>query len=349
VLAVEGYAKAFKDIEPKKIKCNNLQEKLKKSEEQLNQLRENFEKIKQVINNLNENLARAKSDMDGYTKQTQQLQIKLERAEKLINGLASTKEGWQDRKKKYEEKYGNLIGDALMSAAFLSYAGPFPSEYREIFVKDELIGFIKQVKIPFSKDFTFPEFLVKPVEFIKWQLKGLPDDQFSRENGVLVRKGRMFPLLIDPQQQGNKWLKEMEREQNKDKLIIIDPQTDQYMNLIVNSANTGKVVILQNLEEDVDVALESMLNKAIKKPEGGYRLFTAEKELKCMDTFRLYMTSKLPNPRFKAEVTTKVTLVNFTVKEKGLEEQLNSVVIRKMEGQLENNKNELIKNKSENE
>ena len=230
-----------------------------------------------MINNLNESLAKAKSDMDGYTKQTQQLQIKLERAEKLINGLASTKEGWQDRKKKYEEKYGNLIGDALMSAAFLSYAGPFPSEYREIFVKEELIGFIKQVKIAYSKDYTFPEFLVKPVEFIRWQLKGLPDDQFSRENGVLVRKGRMFPLLIDPQLQGNKWLKEMEREQNKDKLIIIDPQTEQYMNLIVNAANTGKIVILQNLEEDVDVALESMLNKAIKKPEGGYRLFTAEK------------------------------------------------------------------------
>lgn len=61
------------------------------------------------------------------------------------------------------------------------------------------------------------------------------------------------------------------------------------------------------------------------------------------------MTSKLPNPHYKAEVTTKVTLVNFTVKEKGLEEQLNSVVIRKMEAQLENNKNELIKNKSDNE
>lgn len=32
VLAVEGYAKAFKDIEPKKNKVNNLMEKLKKSE-----------------------------------------------------------------------------------------------------------------------------------------------------------------------------------------------------------------------------------------------------------------------------------------------------------------------------
>lgn len=33
VLAVEGYAKAFKDIEPKKNKVNNLMEKLKRSED----------------------------------------------------------------------------------------------------------------------------------------------------------------------------------------------------------------------------------------------------------------------------------------------------------------------------
>lgn len=58
------------------------------------------------------------------------------------------------------------------------------------------------------------------------------------------------------------------------------------------------------------------------------------------------MTTKLPNPKYKAEVTTKVILVNFTVKEKGLEEQLTSVVIQKMEMQLESSKNELIKNKS---
>lgn len=209
VLAVEGYAKAFKDIEPKKIKCNNLQEKLKKSEDELNLLRENFEKLQASINILNESLAKANADKDGYQKQTQQLQVKLERAEKLINGLASTKEGWQERKKKLEEKYGNLIGDALMTAAFLSYAGPFPSEYRDAFVRDELLGYIKQVKINHSKDYNLPEFLIKPVEFIKWQLKGLPDDQFSKENGVLVKKGRMFPLLIDPQLQGNKWIKDM--------------------------------------------------------------------------------------------------------------------------------------------
>ena len=67
-----------------------------------------------------------------------------------------------------------------MTAAFLSYAGPFPSEYREVFLKEELEGKVKQFKISHSKDYNFPEFLVKPVDFIRWGLKGLPDDNFSK-------------------------------------------------------------------------------------------------------------------------------------------------------------------------
>ncbi len=87
----------------------------------------------------------------------------------------------------------------------------------------------------------------------------------------------MFPLLIDPQLQGNKWIKDMEKEGGKDRLIIIDPQTDNYMNIIIKAANAGQVVIFQNVEEEMDVGLEAMLSRAIKKPGGGFRLFTAEK------------------------------------------------------------------------
>lgn len=74
--------------------------------------------------------------MDSYRKQTDELQIKLERADKLINGLASTRQGWKDRKEKLEEKFGFITGDALITAAFQSYAGPFPSEYREALMKN---------------------------------------------------------------------------------------------------------------------------------------------------------------------------------------------------------------------
>jgi dynein heavy chain, axonemal len=156
VLAVEGYAKAFKDIEPKKNKVNNLMEKLKKSEEELQTLRDNFAQVQKIINDLNYQLDKAKSDMESFKVQTEQLNIKLERADKLISGLGSTKEGWRERKEILEEKYNYLVGDSLMTAAFLSYAGPFPSEYRESFLAEDLLGKVRQYKISHSKDYNFP-------------------------------------------------------------------------------------------------------------------------------------------------------------------------------------------------
>ena len=66
----------------------------------------------------------------------------------------------------------------------------------------------------------------------EWQYQGLPTDsvrlhvqrdylrvtvrslyQVSINNAILVSKGRRWPLMIDPQQQANKWIRKME-EQN---------------------------------------------------------------------------------------------------------------------------------------
>lgn len=46
------------------------------------------------------------------------MQLKLERSEKLIGGLANTKEGWGIRTEELKKLYEVLVGDALMTAAF---------------------------------------------------------------------------------------------------------------------------------------------------------------------------------------------------------------------------------------
>ena len=98
VLAMEMYSKAFKDIEPKRAKVKMLTEKLKRSEDELHSLRDNFEKLKVTIVTFNNSLLKAQQDMQNYSKETTVLQAKLERADKLISGLASTKQGWADRR-----------------------------------------------------------------------------------------------------------------------------------------------------------------------------------------------------------------------------------------------------------
>jgi dynein heavy chain len=50
-------------------------------------------------------------------------------------GLAGERVRWESSISGYEGFLAALPGDALLAAAFLSYAGPFPSEFRDELVK----------------------------------------------------------------------------------------------------------------------------------------------------------------------------------------------------------------------
>ena len=142
---------------------------------------------------------------------------------------------------------GYLVGDCLLAAAFLSYMGPFLSQYREeimakvwlpqvyfiilysklnylmnsfkknsetqqiLFSKNK----VNRLAIPCNPDFKFSTFLSKPTQVREWNIQGLPTDLFSTENGVIVNRGSRWPLMVDPQAQAIKWVKNMERKQVK--------------------------------------------------------------------------------------------------------------------------------------
>lgn len=57
-------------------------------------------------------------------------QDKLERADKLVNGLAGEFVRWQASIGTFESMIERLVGDSLIAAAFLSYAGTFDTVYR---------------------------------------------------------------------------------------------------------------------------------------------------------------------------------------------------------------------------
>jgi len=54
------------------------------------------------------------------------------------------------------------------------------------------------------------------------------------------------------------------------------------------------------------------------------------------------MTTKMPNPHYPPEVCIKVTLINFTVTQQGLEEQLLGDVVVKEKPEVEAKRQELV-------
>ncbi len=71
-------------------------------------------------------------------------------------------------------------------------------------------------------------------------------------------------------------------------------------------------------------------------------VWIGDKEISYHPDFKLFLTTKLSNPHYKPEVCTRTTIVNFTVKERGLEDQLLAMVVSKEEPQLENDKSNII-------
>lgn len=72
-----------------------------------------------------------------------------------------------------------------------------------------------------------------------------------------------------------------------------------------------------------------------------------DKELTLDPKFNLYLHTKMSNPHYPPEIQAECTLINFTVTELGLEDQLLTLVVRKERPDLASKKEELIAQQNE--
>jgi len=145
-------------------------------------------------------------------RQKETTEIQLQRAEKLVNGLADEAIRWGQAIVILEKELVNLMGNMVLAAGYISYVGTFTQEYRQNLL-NQWMDYMREHGVPFQQDFSVINSMGDPVLIREWGIKGLPADTLSVENGIVTTTTKRWPLMIDPQSQGNKWIKNMERQQ----------------------------------------------------------------------------------------------------------------------------------------
>ena len=111
----------------------------------------------------------------------------------------------------------------------------------------------------------------------------------------------------------------MERDSN---LCVIKYTDPDYLANLQTAIRDGQPTLMENVGEDLDPGLESVLLKQTFKqggPSGADCILLGDMIVEYNSNFRLYIVTDLRNPHFAPEVAVKVAVLNFMITPEGLQ------------------------------
>ncbi|KAK2964418.1 putative Dynein axonemal heavy chain 6 [Blattamonas nauphoetae] len=342
VVAIVEFARVSKIIEPKKKAAAEAQAQLKELTDKLDAKMNQLKDLEKKLNDLKSLLEQKKQEAAKTEADIQQTRNRFQNAEKLVSSLGDEGERWSMKLKELNENSVYIQGSSLLSAASLSYLGPFSADYRRRIVQfwtDEC----QNNFIPCGTSdqlFSLQKTLSSEVETRDWTMQGLPSDQLSLDNAVVVTRSRKWPLMIDPQGQANRWIRAKERDH---RLKVMRPSDNHIIRDLSNCIRFGQPVLLEEIGEQLDPQLEPVLSKQLIKQGGRTVIHINDQDVDYNPAFRLYITTKLSNPHYLPDMFIKTTIINFTVTSAGLEEQLLAEVVKNEKKEIEDAKDDLVR------
>ncbi|XP_014248489.1 dynein beta chain, ciliary-like isoform X2 [Cimex lectularius] len=313
---------------------------------ELNRARAKLEEINNKINKLEEELGaltrkfeQAVAEKMACQAEEEKMLNSIDLANRLINGLSSENSRWKETVVTLSSQLITFPGDILIIASFISYLGCFTRKYREDLMTKQWLHIFDSFnpKIPSTPQLDAMAMLSDDAQVAQWQNEGLPNDRMSAENATILTHCARWPLMIDPQLQGLKWIKQ---RIGKD-LRVLRLGTKNYLDRIENAITEGATMLIENLGETIEPVLDNLLGRNFIRK--GKVVKIGDREIDYHKKFRLILQTKLANPHYQPEIQAQTTLINFTVTKDGLEEQLLAEVVKAERPDLEILKSTLTK------
>lgn len=318
----------------------NAKENLKETRKFLAEKRALAAELEEKVSGLNAELERTNMEKERTEREVAMCEQKLQRAEALIGSLGQEKSRWTEKAASLQKFLDHLPGDVLISSGIIAYLGVLPKNYRDKYIR-KWHEFCRSIDIPCSEKFNLISCLGKREEIQDWHMFGLATDEFSVENGILMANSCRQCLFLDPQQQANKFIKQMESGKH---LKVVKQSDPKYFNVLLDCMRDGHPILIEDVVESLNICLEPIFNYRISKCDNTIHL-NSRTSIKIANGFRLYLTSIAKTLKFISEYSGKLNIVNFIFASDGLEENLLDILVLKENPYLREERDDLLHNK----
>ncbi|KAL2864679.1 dynein heavy chain [Aspergillus lucknowensis] len=326
-----------------------LREEVDQLEEQALQTKAEAQTIENTINDLESSIATYKAEYAALISETQaiktemsRVQFKVDRSVRLLDSLSSERTRWEEGSKSFETQISTLVGDVLIAAAFLAYAGFYDQQFRKAMVEDWVQQLI-QSGISFKPHNPITEYLSNADERLAWQAHSLPVDDLCTENAIVLKRYNRYPLIIDPSGRVTEFL---QKESSDRKLTVTSFLDDSFVKQLESALRFGNPILIQDAEH-LDPVLNHVLNKEYQKTGGRVLIQLGKQEIDFSPSFKLFLSTRDPSASFPPDICSRTTFVNFTVTQSSLQIQSLNDVLKHERPDVDKRRSDLVKAQGE--
>ncbi|CAG8238014.1 unnamed protein product [Penicillium salamii] len=326
-----------------------LREEVDELEAKALQTKAEAQAIDNTINDLESSIATYKAEYATLISETQaiksemtRVQFKVDRSVRLLDSLASERQRWEEGSKSFETQISTLVGDVLIAAAFLAYAGLYDQQFRKAMTED-WIHQLGASGIDFKPHNPITEYLSNADERLTWQEHSLPVDDLCTENAIILKKFNRYPLIVDPSGRTTEFL---QKESKERKLTVTSFLDDSFVKQLESALRFGNPILIQDAEH-LDPILNHVLNKEYQKTGGRVLIQLGRQEIDFSPSFKLFLSTRDPSASFPPDICSRTTFVNFTVTQSSLQTQSLNDVLKFERPDVDERRNNLVKMQGE--
>ncbi|RXW18442.1 hypothetical protein EST38_g7401 [Candolleomyces aberdarensis] len=338
VLAQVQFSEILDRVEPLRNEVQSLEDQAETTKKQAAAIIDMIAELEAKITQYKDEYALLISETQAIKSEMERVQSKVDRSMKLLESLSSERGRWESGSRTFETEMSTIVGDVLLSAAFLAYGGFFDQHYREV-MWQEWSNHLAEANIKFKPELSFTEYLSTADDRLNWQSKSLPSDNLTTENAIMLKRFNRYPLIIDPTGQATTFLLNEYKER---KITVTSFLDEAFLKVLESALRFGNPLLIQDVEH-LDPILNAVLNKEIRRTGGRVLIRLGSQDIDFSPSFTMFLSTRDPSIEFSPDICSRVTFVNFTMTRSSLQSQSLDQVLKVERPDTEKKRTDLMK------